>query len=602
MTTLEIVRLDSPLATNNKQQAISSNGVNKISPLKISPVSNKLVINNRGSLSPNELRNNTLTNKKNNFFDYDDDDIVHEIPINIIKSPSYTSNNNTNNPPILLSIETMSPSKKKQLEETLNQHQNRQEITLNHSPISSSSSVVMATTTTTSSGKIENNKYNNNNNDSLNTSDDIDYALNTNNSSNLNLSTDIKTNTIIRFNKYGFVQPEQTNTHSDGSLNKEVSSINHANTPNKLNNENKSMSSLPSALHKNSSVSDIHSNNRNNITNLKDYLQNTDVEEFAEHLPIEVIRQRETKWIEMLNNFDEWMEKRFKKIKSRCRKGIPQSMRSRAWMHLTGAFLFKQEQPNYYSDCLANLNNIDVNRYIEDIKKDLHRQFPSHEIFMKKEGRQMLFNVLKAYAVHNKEVGYCQAQGPIAALLLMHMPEEDSFWMLIRISDYYLKGYFKPGLEKVQVDGQALYILFKKENPTAYKLMKTQSIDPILYMTEWFMCIFARTLPWCTVLRVWDMFFCEGVKVLYRVGLYLMKSAFGDKQKFQRCQQQGMYETLSMLKNLPVESLIENNLVKESSLIRFSEDDLKKAFDKSAKEFNKQTIENNRNRKEKAKK
>jgi cell wall-associated NlpC family hydrolase len=33
------------------------------------------------------------------------------------------------------------------------------------------------------------------------------------------LSTDIKTNTIIRFNKYGFVQPEQTNTHSDGSLN-----------------------------------------------------------------------------------------------------------------------------------------------------------------------------------------------------------------------------------------------------------------------------------------------------------------------------------------------------------------------------------------------
>lgn len=25
------------------------------------------------------------------------------------------------------------------------------------------------------------------------------------------------------------------------------------------------------------------------------------------------------------------------------------------------------------------------------------------------------------------------------------------------------------------------------------------------------MCIFARTLPWASVLRVWDMFFCEGV-------------------------------------------------------------------------------------------
>lgn len=32
-------------------------------------------------------------------------------------------------------------------------------------------------------------------------------------------------------------------------------------------------------------------------------------------------------------------------------------------------------------------------------------------------------------------------------------------------------------------------------------------------MTEWFMCIFARTLPWASVLRVWDMFFCEGISI-----------------------------------------------------------------------------------------
>jgi len=320
------------------------------------------------------------------------------------------------------------------------------------------------------------------------------------------------------------------------------------------------------------------------------------VENFAEHLPIEVIRSRESKWIEMLENFDEWMDRRFKKIKSRCRKGIPQSMRSRAWMHLTHAHALKINKPFYYKNCLENVKKVEVNKYIEDIKKDLHRQFPSHEIFMKKEGRQMLFNVLKAYAVHNKEVGYCQAQGPIAALLLMHMPEEDAFWMLVRISDVYLKGYFKPGLEKVQIDGQALFILFKKENSVAFKLMKSQGIDPILFMTEWFMCIFARTLPWCTVLRVWDMFFCEGVKVLFRIGLHLMLSAFNDKQKFQRCQSQGMYETLSLIKNLPIEALEEERLVKDSSLIKLREEDLNKAYEKSAKEFQKQTDEINKRR------
>ena len=485
MTTLEIVRLDSPIASKQTNNSINTNlpspssssssnnnnnnNNNKISPVPISPLSNKIIIKtnnnnnssssnnstNRLSLSPatslgtklqnqQTIKSTTLTNRQsysspthsnsngdhfngnsnsnsNNkkYYDYDDDeDLVHEIPISIVKSPSYTQQQQQPFGAVLLSIETVSPHRQKQLEQTLllsspikhrsvinNNHENEKEfeskelIPLNHSPLSSSSSVVMATTTTTSSSKPINNtnnniNSNNNNNDSLNTSDDIDYAANTNNNSqsNLNLSySDIqqKTNTL-RFNKYGFVQPEQqpNNNNSMGSLNRDSSSLNavangNGSSPNgKLTSENKSMSSLPStaAIHKNtaattnnsSSNSDLNSNNnnnnnRNNITNLKDYLQNTDVEQFAESLPIEVIRMRETKWIEMLRNFDEWMEKRFKKIKSRCRKGIPQSMRSRAWLHLTGAFLLKKKNPNYYADCLANRNNVDVNRYIEGI-------------------------------------------------------------------------------------------------------------------------------------------------------------------------------------------------------------------------------------------
>ncbi|RNA05526.1 TBC1 domain family member 10B [Brachionus plicatilis] len=404
---------------------------------------------------------------------------------------------------------------------------------------------------------------------------------NLNNSDNI---PDINTDTL-RFNKYGFIQSAKTEEiYSDTQPSKTDTLKKIFKSPN--NTLNRTKEQEPDDTDSMHTIS-----TKSNITNLKDYIQNTDVEEFSENIPIKVIQLRELKWVEMLKNFDEWMDKRFRKIKSRCRKGIPQSMRSKAWMHLTGAILLKKNKPNYYNECLNNPNNLDVAKYIEDIKKDLHRQFPSHEIFMKREGRQMLFNVLKAYAVHNKEVGYCQAQGPIAALLLMHMPEEDAFWMLIRISDFYLKEYYKPGLEKVQIDGHSLFNLFKKENLPAYKLMVSQSIDPVLYMTEWFMCVYARTLPWCTVLRVWDMFFCEGIKVLYRVGLYLMLSAFSDKQKFQRCQQQGMYETLNLLKNLPIDSLTEAELVRESSMIKISESELRKAFEKSRAEFSKEKNE-----------
>ena len=69
----------------------------------------------------------------------------------------------------------------------------------------------------------------------------------------------------------------------------------------------------------------------------------------------------------------------------------------------------------------------DINpQVVEDIDKDLDRQFPFHEMFAKKggNGQQDLRDVLHAYAVYNPGDGYCQAQAPIAAVLLMHMPAE----------------------------------------------------------------------------------------------------------------------------------------------------------------------------------
>lgn len=41
-------------------------------------------------------------------------------------------------------------------------------------------------------------------------------------------------------------------------------------------------------------------------------------------------------------------------------------------------------------------------------------------------------------------------------------------------------------------------------------------------MIEWFMCLYCRTLPWPTVLRIWDMFLCEGI--LYEYSCDIMKS------------------------------------------------------------------------------
>lgn len=140
--------------------------------------------------------------------------------------------------------------------------------------------------------------------------------------------------------------------------------------------------------------------------------------------------------------------------------------------------------------------------------------------------QQELCNVLKAYVAFNPSVGYCQAQAPVAAFLLMHMPAVQAFWCLVSISDRYLKDYYSPGLEIVQRDGLMLQALLKKTCPPAYRHLKKVNAEPMFYCTEWFLCAFTRMLPWDSLLRIWDIFLCEGVKVCTMAATLICKVWF----------------------------------------------------------------------------
>lgn len=40
---------------------------------------------------------------------------------------------------------------------------------------------------------------------------------------------------------------------------------------------------------------------------------------------------------------------------------------------------------------------------------------------------------MKAYSLHDREVGYCQGSAFIVGLLLMQMPEEEAFAVLVKL-------------------------------------------------------------------------------------------------------------------------------------------------------------------------
>lgn len=186
----------------------------------------------------------------------------------------------------------------------------------------------------------------------------------------------------------------------------------------------------------------------------------------------------------------------------------------------------------------------------DQIRRDIDRQFPFHELFSQKggHGQQSLYTLLKAYTIRHADKGYCQGQAPLAAVLLMFMPEVDAFWTFNEVCERYLEAYYDDGLERIQIDGEILYAFLKSAQHAIYKFLKRNCIEPIFIVLEWFMCVYTRTLPWSVVLRVLDMFFCEGKVVLFRVAIVLLRRLFGTRALRKCCP--GADEVLARLRDV----------------------------------------------------
>lgn len=68
------------------------------------------------------------------------------------------------------------------------------------------------------------------------------------------------------------------------------------------------------------------------------------------------------------------------------------------------------------------------------IRRDIARTYPEHDFFKEKDGlgQESLFNVMKAYSLHDREVGYCQGSGFIVGLLLMQVKLFRRTFLIIR--------------------------------------------------------------------------------------------------------------------------------------------------------------------------
>lgn len=309
----------------------------------------------------------------------------------------------------------------------------------------------------------------------------------------------------------------------------------------------------------------------NGVSNLRNFLDDDlgDDKQSREQA-ITKILEREKKWLDMVDHWDKWiLSKRFEHMKKRCRKGIPSAVRGKAWFYLSGGHISLAKYSKFYEKLEREPGDEQV---CDEIRKDIHRQFPNHELFREANGpgQQSLFNVLKCFSIVRKEISYCQGLAPVASILLMNMPPSHAFWSLVAITDHYVPGYYLAGFQAVQLHGRMLFGLLKKHAPIAYRILKKAEIDPVLYMFEWFMCLFVRNLPWGTVLRIWDMFLCEGIVVIFKAAIVILGTTLTSDHK-----KNDQHDILHLLKHVPEKELHEAVFIPKVLKLKLTDKHLK---------------------------
>ncbi|XP_059588366.1 EVI5-like protein isoform X4 [Alligator mississippiensis] len=224
-------------------------------------------------------------------------------------------------------------------------------------------------------------------------------------------------------------------------------------------------------------------------------------------------------WGRIVNEWDEWRKKKEKLLKELIRKGIPHHFRAIVWQLLCSA----TDMPvkNQYSELLKMSSPCE-----KLIRRDIARTYPEHEFFKGQDslGQEVLFNVMKAYSLVDREVGYCQGSAFIVGLLLMQMPEEEAFCVFVRLmQEYRLRELFKPSMAELGLCIYQFEYMLQEQLPELNIHFRSQSFLTSMYASSWFLTLFLTTFPLPVATRVFDIFMYEGLEIIFRVGMALLQ-------------------------------------------------------------------------------
>ncbi len=221
-------------------------------------------------------------------------------------------------------------------------------------------------------------------------------------------------------------------------------------------------------------------------------------------------------WSQVLGEWDRDNPKNYpKNLPILIKHGVPEALRGEVWQRVTGASVQQEEIIETYRILITKESPDE-----KVILRDIHRTFPAHEFFKEAGGvgQESLYRISKAYSVYDSEVGYCQGQSFLIASLLLQMPEEQAFGVLVKVMhDLGLRDMFKENFEQLQLRLYQLDRLIEANLTDLHVHMQQCGIESHMYASQWFLTVFTAKFPLFLVFRVLDVFLLDGFDSIFQV-------------------------------------------------------------------------------------
>lgn len=224
-------------------------------------------------------------------------------------------------------------------------------------------------------------------------------------------------------------------------------------------------------------------------------------------------------WSGVLLKWRQNLFQRPKHLTSLVRRGIPEALRGEVWQLLAGCHDQKGTVEVYKS--LVNKDS----SFESIIQRDIYRTFPAHELFNERNGtgQESLYKICKAYSLYDPEIGYCQGLSFLVAALLLHMPEEEAFGVLMKIMfDYHTRDMFRNAFEELHLKFYQLRKLMEDHMPGLVSHFDDLGIEVHMFASQWFLTLFTAKFPLITVFYIIDLFLLDGMDVIFQVALALL--------------------------------------------------------------------------------